>query len=119
MPTANRLLSLRRQETGKLPPWDSIIRGTLLRYYLTCGKPTCRCRRSKQYRHGPYWYVGVALKGKKRKMVLIQPAQLPLVRKGIAAYNSLWKSLCRISDINLTLLKAGHRGGDDRKSAGK
>jgi len=67
MPTTDRLLSLRRQETDKLPPWDTIIRGTLLRYRLTCGKPTCRCHRSKQYRHGPYWYVWVALKGKKRK----------------------------------------------------
>jgi hypothetical protein len=54
MPTTDRLLSLRRQETGKLPPWDTIIRGTLLRYRLTCGKPTCRCHRSKQYRHVPY-----------------------------------------------------------------
>ena len=119
MPTTDRLLSLRHQETGKLPPWDHVIRGTLLRYRLTCGKPTCRCHRSKQYRHGPYWYVGVALKGKKRKMALIPPSQLPLVRRGISAYNRLWKSLCRISDLNLTLIKAGAWRTDEHKRAGK
>ncbi|MBI4801693.1 MAG: hypothetical protein HY796_04120 [Elusimicrobia bacterium] len=119
MPATDRLISLRRKETGRLPPWDIIIRGTLLRYRLTCGKSTCRCHRSKQYRHGPYRYVGVALKGKKRKMVMIPPSQLPLVRRGIAAYNRLWKSLCRISDLNLTLIKAGAWRPDEPKSAGK
>ena len=52
-------------------------------------------------------------------MVMIPTAQLPLVRKGIAAYNSLWKSLCRISDLNLTLIKAGTWRADEHKRAGK
>ena len=119
MPKTSRLLSQRRQEIDKLPSWDSIIRGTLLRYRLTCGKKLCRCYRDKRYRHGPYWYVGVALKGKKRKMVLIPAPQVPLVRQGIAAYNKLWKSLCRISDLNLTLIKAEAWRPDEHKGTGK
>lgn len=40
-------------------------------------------------------------------MVLIGAAQVPLARRGIADYKRLWKALCRISDLNLALLKAG------------
>lgn len=111
--TAKSLLSRRRRETAGLPPWSHILRGTLRRYRSTCGKPQCRCHRDKRYRHGPYWYVGVALKGKKRKTVLIPAEQVPLARMGIAAYHKLWKNLCRISDINLTLIKAGAWSSDD------
>lgn len=100
------LIRIRDREIAKLPPWTRVIRGTLMRYYLTCGKPSCRCHRSKRYRHGPYWYVGISDGGKKR-MLLVPARQAAKVKEGISTYARLWKRLCRISEINLALLKAG------------
>jgi len=96
----------RNREIGKLPPWSQIIRGTLKRYRLTCGKPACRCHASKRFRHGPYWYVAVSHEGKK-KLALIPAKQAARIRRGIEAYHKLWKGLCRISEINLKEAKEG------------
>lgn len=99
----------RSREIAKLPPWEGIIRGTLMRYRLTCGNKGCRCHQAKQWRHGPYWYVAVSYgKGKRRqRLVLIPDTKAARARAAILAYQRLWKSLVRISDINLDLLKAG------------
>lgn len=108
MPRAPRLASTRSQKIERLPPWEKIIRGSLVRRYLTCGNKGCRCHRSKKKRHGPYWYVGVSYKRGQQKMYLIPAEQAAQAKRGVAAYHRLWKGLCRISEINLALLKAGH-----------
>lgn len=88
-----------------VPPLADVIRGTLLRYYLTCGNPDCRCRRNKRNRHGPYWYVAVSYgKGRQRRYLL--PANsVARAKRQIAAYARLWEGLCRISELNLDLLR--------------
>lgn len=79
-----------------------------MRYLLTCGRTNCRCHRSKEHRHGPYWYVAVAYgKGRRQKMILVSKDQRRKVAEGIRAYKTLWKTLCRISEINLDLLRRG------------
>jgi hypothetical protein len=103
------LLTDRDREIAKIPPWTHILRGTLQCHYAPCGKDSCRCRKSKQHHHGPYWYVAVSTAGKKKR-VLIPAGQAPGARRAIAAYVKLWKGLCCISEINLSLLKAGHGG---------
>lgn len=102
-----QLIRARAKTMANLPPWDQIIRGTLQHLQLACGKPNCRCHRSKEDRHGPYWRVGVALKGRRVKTVGISARQVPRIRQAIRAYQKLWAGLCRISQINLELIKAG------------
>lgn len=34
-----------------------IAEGSLSRNYVTCGKPTCRCRKDPTHRHGPYYQL--------------------------------------------------------------
>ena len=109
MATLSSLLISRDREIAKVPPWSRVVRGTLVRYHLTCGKRSCRCHRAKRYRHGPYWYLAVSTQGKKR-MALIPSKQVPQIKKGISAYAQLWKRLCRISEINVALLKGGLQG---------
>lgn len=89
----------------KAPPLQEVIRGTLLRYHLTCGNQGCRCRRSVRHRHGPYWYVAVSYAKGRQRRYLLPARQVPAAKRGITAYERLWKSLCRISEINLALLK--------------
>jgi hypothetical protein len=91
-----------------LPPWENIIRGTLMRYFLPCGKAGCRCHKARRYRHGPYWYVAVSYgKGRRQKMIMIPPGKRREVERGIRGYKSLWEKLCRISELNLELVKRG------------
>lgn len=106
-----QLMLLRKQQIAKLPPWTRLIRGSLVRYYLTCGNPNCRCRKGQRYRHGPYWYVTVSYAAGKQKRYLISARQARRAREGIAAYKCIWKGLCRISELNLALLKADGREG--------
>lgn len=112
-----RLIQARNIQVAKLPPWDQLIRGSLVRYYLTCGKPGCRCHRSKRFRHGPYWYVTVSVRRGKTKAYLIPTQQISQVRRAIAGYQKMWKGLCRISQINLTLLKTNQRKNHEAKSS--
>ena len=93
-----------------MPPWAVVLRGSLVRYLLTCGNKNCRCHKAKRYRHGPYWYVSASRAASRNRLVLIGASQVPLARRGIAHYKRLWKALCRISDLNLALLKAGDWG---------
>ena len=109
MSTPRRLLVARDREIAKIPPWARILRGTLQCHYAPCGKHACRCRNSKHHHHGPYWYVAVSTVGKKKR-VLIPADQALGAKRAIAAYVKLWKGLCRISEINLSLLKTGHGG---------
>jgi hypothetical protein len=104
-PPRARLLARRRQEAAQFPPVEEVIRGTLLRYLLTCGKPTCRCHRSPKDRHGPYWYVAVSYAGGRQRRYLIPSVHVGRARRGIQVYKRVWAGLCRISEINLELLK--------------
>jgi len=99
------LLQTRDREAAKAPSLAEVIRGTLIRYYLTCGNPGCRCRRSREQRHGPYWYVAASYGGGRQRRYLLATRQVARARRGIAAYKRLWASLCRISELNLALLR--------------
>ena len=99
------LTASRDREAAKGPPLADVIRGTLLRYYLTCGNPGCRCRRALRHRHGPYWYVAVSYAKGRQRRYLLPLSQVPRAKKAIAAYEKLWQTLCRVSELNLALLK--------------
>lgn len=34
-----------------------ICEGSLVKRYVSCGKPNCRCRTSPKHRHGPYYQL--------------------------------------------------------------
>jgi hypothetical protein len=101
----SKLINSRMLEIARLPAWYGIIRGTLMRYYRTCGNKGCHCYQSKSRRHGPYWYLSITWQGGKQKLYAIKPEKVAEVRKGIAAYKRLWKSVYRIAELNLALLK--------------
>lgn len=103
--TSAALLAARTREAANAPPLVDVIRGTLLRYRLTCGNPDCRCHRSRRRRHGPYWYIGVSYAKGRQRRYLLPAGQVPQAKRGIAAYKKLWEKLCRISELNLQILK--------------
>lgn len=97
MTQANSLVSL----TNRLPDWPELIRGSLLRTFLTCGKKTCRCHAG--FKHGPYWYLSVNHGGKTR-MRKLQRDQVPRVRKAIKNYNRWWKTCLKIFELSTQMV---------------
>lgn len=97
-------LKRKRDElTKSMPPWKEIIRGTVCKYYLPCGKVGCRCRKKKEFLHGPYYYFSFKDKGKTRMQLLPQNVR-EKASYCVKQYEKLWENLCEISKINLKLL---------------
>ena len=86
----------------KAPSLRNVIRGSLMKYYLSCGNPNCRCKKGQG--HGPYYYLQVKTKGKNKMYYLPGSSSGKKAKKGIENYNNLWEILCKISDINIRLL---------------
>lgn len=100
---------LQKKRTGLLrqiqtPP--DILRASLVKQYLTCGKNNCRCQRG--FKHGPFFYLVQCIgTGKVRKFLLKTPAQRRKARAGIAAHLKLQSRLAELSEINTELLRRG------------
>lgn len=103
-----------REELIKLMPrWKDILRGSVLTYFLPCGKKGCRCKREKDRLHGPYYYISVSEKGK-TKMYLLGRKRKEAVYRA-ARYNEMIKRIYRICEINLRLLLAGKEEDEKRE----
>lgn len=99
-----RQLEKERREVIKgLPKWDEIIRGSLMKYYLTCGNKGCQCYRGKK--HGPYWYVAVNFGKGKQKLYKLNKNEVELAKEGIKHYEQLWEGLCRIGKLNIEIMR--------------
>lgn len=99
-------LALRHRREGLtklLPPLRETLRGSLMKRYLTCGKPDCRCARGE--RHGPVWYLSVSLDQAHRTGTTVPSHQLERVRRWIENYHRVKDRLEKISDINRELLR--------------
>ena len=58
-------------------------RGTLLRRFVPCGKPSCRCQANPPQLHGPYYEWSRKVKGK-TVTVRVTPEQARLLKQWIA-----------------------------------
>jgi hypothetical protein len=94
-----------RQELIKgMPGWKDILRGSVLTYFLPCGKKGCKCKRDKDSLHGPYYYISVSEKGKTRMSLLGRKRKEAVY--ATVRYNDMMKRTYRICEINLRLLLA-------------
>ncbi|MBC8359175.1 MAG: hypothetical protein H8E54_09570 [Candidatus Aminicenantes bacterium] len=105
------LIKERQELIKSMPRWKDILRGSVLTYFLPCGKKGCRCKSDKDSLHGPYYYISVSEKGK-TKMYLLGRKRKEAVY-AVARYNDMMKKLYRICEINLRLLLA--RKEEDEK----
>jgi len=98
-----RLEKERAVVIGGLSKWEEIIRGSLMKYYLTCGNKGCQCYGGKK--HGPYWYVAVNFGKGKQKSYKINKDEVKFIKEGIQRYEQLWKGLCRIGELNIEIMR--------------
>lgn len=53
-----------RELATKLSHVGFVSQGSVVRRYVRCGKPDCRCASDPEQLHGPYWQWSTAIDGK-------------------------------------------------------
>jgi hypothetical protein len=87
----------------KLPPLDSVLRGSLIERYKRCGKPGCRCADGPG--HGPKYYLSVSYPGRSPKMDYVPQDDCSQVSERVANFALVREILEEISEINHELLR--------------
>lgn len=107
-------LRLRRQallQQLRVPP--SLLRGSYVQQFLTCGKPACPCHQG--HKHGPYYFLTLCVAvGKVRKFLLKTPEEQQQAQAGTAAYRQFMERVEELSQINADLLRRGERLSEPR-----
>jgi len=100
---AKSLLEQRERLSSELPSFAQIVRGSLVRRYRRCGKPTCHCAQGRG--HGPAHYLVVTLKPGKTEQILLSLEMLPVARQFLDNYKRWWAALEKVSAVNRRLLR--------------
>jgi hypothetical protein len=87
----------------KLPPLDSILRGSLIERYKRCGRPGCKCADGPG--HGPKYYLSASFPGRSPQMDYVPQSDFAEVSEHIANYQQVREILEEISEINRELLR--------------
>jgi len=104
MPNRQRELMQDRQTLASgLPPFEEMVRGSLLTRYRRCGKPNCHCAKTRG--HGPAHYLAVSFKGGKTEQILLSEEMLPVARQYLENYQRWWDALEKVSRVNRQLLR--------------
>ena len=99
----HRLVARRARAVATAPDLAEILRGTLGRRYVRCGKAGCRCQRGRG--HGPVLYLSVSLGVGRTHQVTIAREAYALAQRYVQNYARLRRSLETISTVNRTLLQ--------------
>ena len=100
---ASVLRRRRKQLLRRLPPLESILRGSLIERYKRCGKPGCKCADGPG--HGPKYYLSVSYPGKAPRMDYVPQADQPEISERVANYHRVREILEQICEINRELLR--------------
>lgn len=95
---AERYEALKRQVAG-VPP---IRRGSVVRRFMPCGRPGCRCQANPPQLHGPYYQWTRKVQGK-TVTVRINQAQARLLREWIKNARRLDGLVRQMESLSLRL----------------
>ena len=96
-----RIAKIRKQ----IESLDYACSGTLLTRMKLCGKPSCRCARDPEQRHGPYYEWNRLLKGRLVHRVVL-PEEVRFLRRAIANYRKVQALLRRWEGETVRVLEA-------------
>ena len=92
-----------RQTRQQLQHLEYFLKGTVLKRMMTCGRPTCACRRDASQRHGPYFEWTYKVKGK-TVSVKLSPTVAPLYQAATKQHRQLKAVLARMERLSRTAL---------------
>lgn len=102
MQDIKRQLERRHRVQDRLPPLEAIVRGSVFTRQLRCGKPTCRCARGARH---PATYLSVSFAGGRTVQITLSPAVVATARRWVANYQTWWRAMETVSEINRELLR--------------
>ena len=97
-----RLLQRRRRLLSNLPPFENVLRGSVVERSVRCGRAGCHCEHTGGHQVA---YLSVTLAAGRTEQISLPPAMLPAARRGVAAYHKWLERLDQISTINRQLLR--------------
>lgn len=102
---ADRLKGLMKRKRillRRLPDLNGVLRASLIKRYLTCGRVNCKCQQGKK--HGPFYYLSITLSKGKTKQIQIHPEQIAIAQRWIKNYRQAKAVLDQISQANMEIL---------------
>ena len=102
-PDKKTILKQRARVAGKAPRVEEVLRGTLRRRFIRCGKPNCHCRRGRG--HGPFVYLSVTLGVGQTRQITITPGDYAAARRYVQNYHRMQDVLEAVSTVNRKLLQ--------------
>lgn len=98
----HQLLQRRQRLARRVPPFEEILRGTVLTRELRCGKPSCHCA------SGPghlVTYLTVSFAGGRTEQISLPAALVAQAQQWVANYQAWWDAVEAVSTINRELLR--------------
>ena len=102
MKSLKTLIAQRQQLLAGLPPLSEMVRGSFFVRWRRCGKPACRCNRTRGHRTA---YVAVTFKDGTNEQISLPRELEPVARRWVDNYRRWCKSVEDISRINRELLR--------------
>jgi hypothetical protein len=99
-----------------VPDLAEVLRGTLRRRYVRCGKEGCHCRKGRG--HGPFLYLSVTLAVGRTEQITIATPDVSLARRLLAKYARVGRLLEVVSAVNRELLRRRALSKDVRARRG-
>jgi hypothetical protein len=90
-----------KRQIADLPP---IRRGSLVRRFMPCGKPACRCQATPPTLHGPYYQWTRKVRGK-TETTRVDPQQAKLLAGWIANGRRLDRLLAQMEKVCLRITR--------------
>jgi hypothetical protein len=87
----------------RLPPLQTILRGSLVERYKRCGKPGCKCANGPG--HGPKYYLTVSYPKRRPEMDYVPADLQEKVKEYLENYRKVKGILEELSEINRELLR--------------
>ena len=102
MKSHKSLIARRQQLLARLPPLSEMVRGSFFVRWRRCGKPGCRCNRTRGHRTA---YVSVTFKDGSTEQIALPRELEPVARRWVRNYQRWCKSVEDLSRINRELLR--------------
>ena len=109
-----RLLERRSRLLKRLPPFEEVLRGSVVRRLLRCGKPGCHCATDAGH---AVVYLCVTHAGGRTEQISLPTSLIRRAEQGVANYHAWWEALEKISAINRELLRRERQAVGSRRGA--
>ncbi|MDY0288896.1 MAG: hypothetical protein RBR15_08735 [Sphaerochaeta sp.] len=98
-------LQKHQELAGQLKDVGFVWPGSVIKRYLTCGKPNCACHKDPASRHGPYLYWSTKVNGKTVSKA-ISGTDAKIMQEWVANRTSLESIVTQMKDVAQQAIEA-------------